>query len=81
MKGNAGPMLGIHMDGGSIHVEGDAGRYVGGAMTGGRIIVDGSVTPMATFHRDGDEDIEDTVYVRYLGDSADGGKGEVMMPK
>lgn len=81
VRGDAGRMLGIHMDGGSIHVEGDAGRYAGGAMTGGRVIVDGAVDPMATFRRGRDEDVEDEVYQRFLGDSAEGGDGEIMTPR
>lgn len=80
IEGDAGPMLGIHMSGGDLHVEGDAGRYTGGAMTGGRIVVDGDVTPMPTFSEDGEEDLGDDVYLRYLGDAAENGEGEVMVP-
>lgn len=80
VKGDARNMLGIHMAGGDVHVEGDAGRFVAGAMTGGRIIVDGSVTPMPTFREAEDEDVDGTVYLRYVGDEADGGEGELLNP-
>lgn len=80
IEGDAGPMLGVHMAGGDIHVEGDAGQFTGGAMTGGRIVVDGDVTPMPSFRRDGEEDLGDDVYLRYLGDEAEDGEGEVMVP-
>lgn len=79
ITGDVGKMLGIHMAGGDIHVEGDVGRYVGGAMTGGRILVDGDVVPMPTFTQGGEEDHEDVSYLRYLGDAAENGKGEVMV--
>ncbi|WXG45905.1 MAG: formylmethanofuran dehydrogenase subunit C [Candidatus Atabeyarchaeum deiterrae] len=88
IKGSVGSMAGMHMKGGVIVVHRDAATRVGGEMTKGKVVVLGKLAevlpsfkkegqvPNVKIGEDGGEELSGP-FIKFIGDLADGGKGEV----
>ncbi|WXG43284.1 MAG: formylmethanofuran dehydrogenase subunit C [Promethearchaeati archaeon SRVP18_Atabeyarchaeia-1] len=90
VKGSVGAMAGIHLKGGVIVVHKDAAPRAGGEMTKGKIIIlgriaevlpsfksEGKVPSTRTSEEDGEE--ISGPFNKFVGDLADGGKGELYL--
>nr|MDO8098267.1 formylmethanofuran dehydrogenase subunit C [Candidatus Njordarchaeota archaeon] len=87
VKGSVGQLAGIHMKGGVIVVQGDTASLVGGEMTKGKIIVLGKAEIMPSFKKEGQVpnvkageeggEVINGPFVKFVGDLAEDGKGEV----
>jgi len=90
VKGSVGQMAGIHMKGGVIIIQRDAAPRAGGEMLKGKIIILGKMSevlpsfrsegkvPTTKAGEEGGEEITGP-FNKFVGDLADGGKGEVFI--
>ncbi|MHA1594945.1 MAG: formylmethanofuran dehydrogenase subunit C [Candidatus Baldrarchaeia archaeon] len=89
IEGDAGMYTGVHMHGGFILIRGNCMERVGGEMTNGKIIILGQLKEILPTFKLDDEVSEIEIdgdkiggpFLKFIGDLADNGKGELYVLK
>ena len=86
--GDIGLFAGIHMSNGTIFVQGNSEGRAGAQMTNGKIVITGQTSVMPTFTIDSiksktkvDKEKVEGPFYRFIGDTADNGKGKLLVSK